>query len=110
MWFMLNDYLLHQCVRVIFSFQLAPLKKIVLPFNHLVVHLVPYVQRTEMFIEYFLLIILKVIYSNSFPLEEENGFVSDKWRLTALKDEIALVESNRGEIFLKILSYLRLFS
>ena len=46
---------------------------------------------------YFLVIFYQVIGLKSFPLEEENGFESEKWRLTALNDEIALVEANKGE-------------
>ena len=72
-----------------------------------------------MLLQYLILVFLKVSLSNSYPLEE-NDFdsttteytsdfsttkpqifesvieIQDVWRLTALKDEIALVDSNEG--------------
>ena len=63
-----------------------------------------------MFLQSVIFVFLKLSLSNSYPLEE-NDFdftttkpqifesvieIQDVWRLTALKDEIALVDSNKG--------------
>jgi len=72
-----------------------------------------------MFVQFVIFVFLKLSLSNSYPLEE-NDFdsttpeymsdftttkpqifdsvieIQDVWRLTALKDEIALVDSNKG--------------
>ena len=72
-----------------------------------------------MLLQFLIFVFLKISLSNSYPLEEngfdsttpeyESGFsteqpklsepaieIQDVWRLTALKDEIALVDSNKG--------------
>ena len=63
-----------------------------------------------MLLQFAIFVFLKLSLSNSYPLEE-NDFdstttksqlfdsvieIQDEWRLTAQKDEIALVDSNKG--------------
>ena len=63
--------------------------------------------------QFVIFVVLKISLSNSYPLEENDSTtpdftttkpqifdsvieIQDVWRLTALKDEIALVDSNKG--------------